>query len=173
MKEIITYKGIIQFEPENRTKKHNSQASWKKIAMVIMKGEITEYYAWFINKRYNLELNKPLRGAHISFINDSIRDINGGKGSLEEREAIWEDVKKRWNGREVEIVLNLNPRTNTTHWWLNVPEEYRTELHNIRTECGLGRPNWGIHMSIGYANEKMLFHSGYIHSMIRNGFILT
>jgi hypothetical protein len=37
----------------------------EKMAMILLDGDVTEYYAWFIQKRYNLILNKPLRGAYI------------------------------------------------------------------------------------------------------------
>jgi hypothetical protein len=37
----------------------------EKMAMILLDGDVTEYYAWFIQKRYNLILNKPL-GVHIS-----------------------------------------------------------------------------------------------------------
>ena len=75
MKDKVTLNGKLGFEPEDKTKKHREQASWKKIAMVYFDGDVSEYYAWFIKKRYNLELVRPIRGAHISFINDSLRDI--------------------------------------------------------------------------------------------------
>jgi len=103
--------------------------------MVFFEGDVAEYYAWFIKKRYNLILNKPLRGAHISFINDS------------------------------------TPKTNDEHWWLNIPHEEREQLQSIREELGLGRPYFGMHMSIGYVNEKNLPHSKYIHDLIKKGFI--
>ena len=85
---LVTLSGVIEFEPINRTKKLVSQASWKRIAMVIMEGDITEYYAWLLKRRFNLEILKPLRGAHISFINDSVRDINSGEGDLEYRDLL-------------------------------------------------------------------------------------
>ena len=58
----IRLTGKIGFDPQDYTKKHQSQASWKKIAMVFFDGDIPEYYGWFIERRYNLVLNKPLRG---------------------------------------------------------------------------------------------------------------
>ena len=167
MKNIIKVKGRIKFDPENKTNKHNNQATWKRVAMVLIDGELAEYYAWFINKRYNLPLNRPLRGAHITFINDRSSEMNGK----------WEEVKKKWDGKEIEVVLDIDPRTDSArdnssgHWWLNIPEEYRGELHGIRAELGLGRPYWGLHMALGYANSKNLGHSKYIHGLILNGFI--
>ncbi|NPV12853.1 MAG: hypothetical protein HPY57_13865 [Ignavibacteria bacterium] len=167
IKNIITYKGIIRFDPDNKTKKHLNQADWKRMALVMIDGEISELYAWFIEKRYNLKLNKPLRGAHVSFINDSVNDIRRGLNCSEsEAEVIWNSVKNKWDGKEIEISLSVDARSNAEHWWLVVPEEERKLLHSIRQELGLGRPYWGLHMSIGYANEKNIEHSKYILNLI-------
>ena len=172
MQERITLYGTIGFEPENKTNKHTTQASWKKIAMVFFDGDVAEYYAWFIKKRYNLILNKPLRGAHISFINDSMRDLTqNGQKTVEEVEALWESVKQKWDGKQIPIVLDLNPKTNDEHWWLNIPHEERGLLQSIRDELDLDRPYFGMHMSIGYVNEKNIEHSKYIHDLIKKGFI--
>ena len=113
--------GTISFHIEDKTKKHLNQAAWKKIAMVLIDGEICEYYAWFIKRRYNLPLNKPLRGAHVSFINDSMRDLTQN-GSISEADAIskWEEVKNKWNGKKIDIVLDLEPKTDDRTWWLNL-----------------------------------------------------
>lgn len=168
----ILLTGRIEFEPENITKKHNLQASWKHMAMVLFDGDITDYYAWFIKKRYNLVLNKPLRGGHISFINDSFKEMSfNGQRSMEEVKQVWNSVKKKWDGVEVPIMLDIEPRTDDKHWWLGVSREHRDGLHGIRAELGLGRPFWGLHMTIGYANEKNIEHSKYIHRLIKMGLI--
>lgn len=173
MKERITLTGRIGFEPENKTNKHLLQSSWKKIAMVFIEGDVCEYYAWFLQKRYNITLNKPIRGAHISFINDSIRDLTQNNDKSEEEILqLWEDVKTKWDGKEIDIVLDLNPKTDGRIWWLNIPNEEREGLQAIRNELGLGRPYFGMHMSIGYANEKNIEQSIYIHELIKKGFIL-
>jgi len=170
--ERITIYGKIGFEPENRTNKHRAQASWKKVAMVFIDGDICEYYAWFLQKRYNIVLNKPLRGGHISFINDSMRDFRqNGTVSDADIELKWEATKKKWNGQIIPIVLDVSPKTDDRSWWLNVPNDERVLLHDIRAELGLGRPYFGIHMSIGYANERNIEHSTYIHDIIKKGFI--
>lgn len=167
MKTTIKQKGKIVFDPPDVTNKHKKQSEWKKVAMVEIEGDISAYYAWFIQRRYNLKLNPPLRGAHITFINDRESDITGN----------WEEVKAKWDGKEVEVTLSIEPRTDsddeksTCHWWINIPEENRVELHSIRNELGLGRPHWGLHLSIGHANEKNAEHSKYIHRLIKKGLI--
>ena len=173
MNNRITLTGKIGFEPEDYTKKHKAQASWKKMAIVFIDGDITEYYSWFIQKRYNLTLNKPLRGAHISFINDSIKDMSlNGQRTIKEVDELWESVKKKWDGVEIPITLDLSPRTDDRTWWLNIPNDERTILQGIREELGLGRPFWGMHMSIGYARPGIMEeHSKYIHDLIKKNFI--
>jgi len=168
----ITLTGKIGFEPEDKTKKHKNQALWKKMAMVFLDGDICEYYAWFIMRRYNLVLNKPLRGAHISFINDSMRDLTSN-GEISEEEALnaWIKVKNRWDGKKIDIVLDLNPKSDYDHWWLNIPHDERELLQSIRTELGLGKPYWGMHMTIGIVHPKHIEYSKYIVNGIVNGFI--
>lgn len=86
--------GKIHFDVPDKTNKHKSQSSWKRVAMIMFEGEICEYYCWFIKKRYNLTLNRLLRGAHITIINDSFRDLsNNFQKSEEEVNQLWESVK--------------------------------------------------------------------------------
>lgn len=142
--------------------------------MVFIDGDVCEYYAWFLQKRYSITLNKPLRGAHISFINDSMRDLSQNNDKSEEEILqLWEDVKAKWDGKEIDIVLDLNPKTDGRIWWLDIPNEEREGLQAIRNELGLDRPYFGMHMSIGYANEKNIEHSEYLHNMMIKGFILN
>lgn len=175
--DTVTLKGKIVFDPDHKTRKHEAQGSWKRVAMVYLSGNICEYYAWFIKKRYNLPLTKPLRGAHISFINDRENQTNGK----------WDEVKKRWHNKRIEVVLSVDPRTDASHWWLVVPEDERKLLHGIRAELGLGRPFYGLHMSIGYAKDEHderhnetngqvakrmnVAHSQYIHDLLKKGLI--
>jgi hypothetical protein len=129
------------------------------MAMISIKGDITDYYAWFIKKRFNLELTKPLRGAHISFINDSIDSIAGETKA--EKQANWERVAKKWHGKKVQIVLDVRPHgvsggkfSEGGHWWLIVPHDERGGLQEIRNELGLGKPYFGMHMTIGSVVDK-------------------
>ena len=167
MNNTITLSGRIVFDPKDRTAKHKMQSSWKKVAMVIIDGDVLEYYGWFLKKRYGIILNTPLRGAHISFINDSIRDFNGGFdnpkgcGSVKDRELLWSKLKKKYHNTKIEVTLSVDVRGNGEFWWLTMPYEQREVLYKIRTEVGLPRPNLGkdkdgtlkplgIHMTLGY-----------------------
>jgi hypothetical protein len=126
-------------------------------------GDIMEYYRWFLNKRYDLKLNKLPREAHISFLNDSMNDIMMGLNCDEdEANQKFNLFKDKWNNKPIEIYLDSNLRTDGKFWWLNIPEEYRVELHEIRKELGLGRPYAGLHMSIGIVKDIDLNYSKYI-----------
>lgn len=175
MNHEITVYGKIIFEPEDKTRKHTAQSSWKRMAMLhIDHGDLADYYAWFVLKRYNLPLNKPLRGSHISFINDSLRDFSvNNTRNIEEIDTIWEAVKLKWDKKKVAVILDISPKTDDKHWWLRVTDEGRKTLQDIRTELGLGKPFWGMHMTIGHANEKFEYHSEYIHGLIKKGLITT
>lgn len=164
---MINVRGKILFDPIDYTKKHEKQSSWKRIAMVMLDGELCEYYSWFIKKRYRIRLNIPLRKAHISFINDSTNDILKGLNVPEEAlDLLWNNFKEKWDNKEIDIVLDPNARSDGNHWWLNIPEEERILLHSIRKEIGLERPFFGLHMSIGYANPNHLEHSNYIVGLV-------
>ena len=132
--------GKFLFDPVDLTNKHKKQASWKHIAIINISGEVSEYYSWFLKKRFNLVLNKPLRGSHISFINDSYFDIEKALGTNEFGvKYAWEKLKEKYNNKKTEIELNLDFRSNGKHWWLNVSEESRNFLHSIRNEINLNR----------------------------------
>jgi len=145
MKNTFKLKGKILFDPPNITSKQIRQDEWKKVACVLFDGDVCDYYRWFIKKRYNLPLMGPIRGPHITFINDSHNDL--GKQGL----AMWDRVKKYWNNKPIVIELSVDVRSDGINWWLVVPEESRGELHKIRNSLGLGRPYFGLHMTVGTA----------------------
>jgi len=189
MDNKVTYKGRIIFNPDNLTRKHRSQASWKYMAIIVFDGDLSDYYQWFIKRRYDIELSPPIRGAHISFINDSDRDIAKGLNiDVEDVDRYWKELESKWNGKEIEVTVDTNVKTNTEHWWLIIPEEEREQIHSIRAAIGLGRPFFGLHMTIGRAvncrpkidnvdtnaikaNKMNLEQSEYIHNLIKKGLI--
>ena len=177
METTLKIKGKILFDPPDKTKKHSSQGKWKKVAYIDITGDICEYYCWHMKKRFNLILNRPLRRAHITFINDSLREIGGDKP--------WNALKKKYNNKIVEVELDLQPKTDGLNWWFTVVESSRKPLHDIRQELSLGRPYWGLHMTIGsagisydeveFGRERIardnIAHSKYLHGLAKKGFI--
>lgn len=146
---MFKIKGKIIFDPINVTKKHNNQSSWKKTAMVKFDDDLYDYYAWFLKKRFNLNLNKPLRGTHFTIINDIVDD------------EIYKQAKDLFGGKEIEIsydptIIRSNEKG---HWWIKA---YSDDAQNIRNVMGLGSPYFGYHITIGLATHLELEHSKYI-----------
>lgn len=164
-RKTVVYPGVIEFDPENVSNKHIEQARWKKVALVKMDDEIIEYYKWFLYNRFKLVLNKNLRGSHVTFINDDFQRDSTLIGTPEEKLEIWEERKMEWNGQNIDITLNLDIHTNGKHWWLNVDYEHRDELHVIREEVGLGRPNFGLHFTLGHPKPENLPFSEYLNRL--------
>ena len=152
---MFQVKGKIVFDPRDRTKKHGQQSSWKKIAIVQLDCDLHKYYAWFLQKRYNLILNKPIRGSHVTIVSDI---INSKK---------WTESKKKYHGKILEFSYDPDTRTNGEYWWLRVQCE---GAKNIRRTLGLSEnPYWGLHLTIGYPNEKNIDHSFYIWGLLKKG----
>jgi len=162
---IVRVSGNMIFEPEDKTRKHRNQASWKRAAMIVTQDDMSEYYAWFIRKRFSLQLNKPLRGAHVSIVNDAERDFTNGV------EPIWSDVKRKYHEKPMDFYIDLEPRSNGEHWWFRV---YCPAGEDMREELGLKRdPFYSLHMTIGFANEKNRYHSDYILDICKRHGILS
>jgi hypothetical protein len=145
---LIKVKGILDFEPEDVTRKHKSQSSWKRTALIKTSCDMDRYYAWFLKKRFNLELNKNLRGTHVTFISDKLE------------KSIFDQASKIFNGKEIDFFIETEPRSSGLHWWLRV---YSPDAESIREALGLSRePYFGLHLTIGHANERNIEHSEYI-----------
>lgn len=145
--------GKIEFDPVNVTKKHNNQASWKKTAMVKFDCDIWEYYSWFLKKRFNLYLNKPLRGTHLTIINDKFDS---------ETEYLYDQGRQLFHGKEIRIQYDptLIRANDKGHWWINAQSD---DAKNIRSVMGLTPdPYFGFHITIGLATHLQLEHSKYI-----------
>jgi len=144
---LIKVKGILEFSPEDVTRKHKNQSSWKRVAMIRTDCDLDRYYAWFLKKRFNLELNKNLRGSHVTFISDKLE------------KSIFDEATKIFNGKEIEFFIETEPRSNGGHWWLRV---HCPDAESIREAIGLPRdPYFGLHLTIGHANNKNYLHSLY------------
>ena len=139
---MIEIKGILHFDPVNISRKHNKQASWKKIAIIKLQDDT------------DLELNRSIRGSHVTLISDIVDDV------------IWEEARKVFDGSEISVFYDPEEvRTNGTHWWLKI---YSKDSENIRVSMGLDpTPYFNFHLTIGYANNRNIEHSEYILSCIK------
>jgi hypothetical protein len=143
--------GNIKFDPINVTKKHNKQSSWKKTAIIEFNNDdIYKYYAWFIKKRFNISLNKPLRGTHVTIINEIVDD------------DVYLNAKNIFDRKDITIeydptIIEANRKG---HWWIKA---YCDDIKNIRKYMGLNPdPFFKLHLTIGLATHLQLEHSNYI-----------
>ena len=146
---MIEVQGLVDFSPEDFTRKHKNQSVWKRTAIIKTGCDLDSYYAWFLKKRFNLELNKNLRGSHVTIISDRMN------------RSVFDEGSKLFMGKPIKFYYNpFDIRTNGKHWWLNVTS---SDAENIRESLGLSRiPYFGLHLTIGHANEKNIQHSEYI-----------
>lgn len=152
---MLEIKTKIEFDPINLTDKHEKQSEWKKTVVCLADGDIDKYYAWFLERRFNLVLNRSIRKAHITIVADRITD-----------KVKYQQAKEIFNGKE--IIFTYDPeeiRSNGVDWWIKV---YNTDIEAIREFAGLERkPFFNLHMTIGYAaSEIRLEHSKYILQQI-------
>lgn len=140
---MFEVKGKISFDPINVTKKHSKQSEWKKVAIIELKDDYYSLYSWFLEKEYGVKLNKPLRGSHLTVIND----IVDNKTYLK--------AKELFEGQEITFYVDTtNVRANEKgHWWLKV---YSADAQNIRNVMGLGKSHFGFHLTIGLAAHDEL-----------------
>jgi len=139
---------------DRKTKKHRAQ-DWKLSAGVVWKDDTSAYYASFIKKRYNLELVHPLRGTHITIVNDKYRDSS----NAEVRRLIDE-----LEGEQIRFEIDTDVRTDGNHWWMKVTSP---EAHMIRHMLGFDpNPYFPFHLTIGYAKENEKDQAKYIQRQI-------
>jgi hypothetical protein len=147
-KDLIRAVGIMDWEPENKTRKHQTHSKWKRVAMIKTGCDLEMYYAWFLERRFNLVLNKTIRGSHVTFISEEI-DFK-----------TFEEASNLWHGKELEFFYEIEPRTDGKHWWLRV---HSPQAEEIRQSLGLERePYFAFHLTLGHANEKWIEHSEYV-----------
>ena len=152
---IFKQTGKIVFDPIDLTKKHTRQSEWKKSAIVLIDDpDFCAYYSWFILKRYNLELQRPLRGVHFTIINDKVNA------------RLFNQSKQLYDNNIINLEYGVDPRTDNKNWWVGVKSE---DAEKIRFTAGLEpRPYWGFHLTIGRADGTLReAHSTYIHGLIK------
>jgi hypothetical protein len=154
---MFELRGKIKFDPINFTRKHNKQSSWKKVAMIQLDDDIYAYYSWFIEKRFGIKLNKPIRGTHFTIINDIIDN------------DVYLQAKDIFDGKDITFFIDpTNIKANSTgHWWIKV---YSDDAQNIRNAMGLGEAYFGFHLTIGLATHENLEQSEYIRICQTEGF---
>lgn len=149
--------GKLVFDVEKLTKKHLKQSSWKRTAIILIDNtDFCRYYSWFIKKRYNLELQMPIRGLHLTLINDRVTN-----------EIDYLNAVNKYQGKRISFEYDTNLQTNGKTWWLPA---YCEEGEKIRELAGLSKkPYYDFHISIGRADGDLrIEHSMYIYRLITN-----
>lgn len=153
---MFTAEGILIIDPAIMTKKQERQSSWKKTAYIKLMCDIDEYYRWLLNTRFNLRLNPPIRGAHVTIINDKFND-----------DKAWAEFREAFNKKRVKFEYNPELiRTDSMSWWINVKSD---DAQNLRDVLGLGKPYYGFHLTVGQISKDVpwqIAHSKYIHQQI-------
>jgi hypothetical protein len=170
----IEITGNLHFDLTHISKKHKSQSNWKDVGLVLFNDDSADLYSWLIKKRFNISLNKPIRGFHLTLINDKLSDSNL---LIEE----FNEKKKIFNGKPIRVQYSTDVRTNGEHWWLKA---WSKEAEDIRRLFGLKpEPYWNFHLTIGYVAQgnpdkkgliynQMWEHSHYIHNLIKTNRVI-
>lgn len=158
-KNIIIGKGILKFDPVNKTKKHDNQSAWKKIAMVMINDDTHKYYQWLIEREYKFIQGKeantnwmgsPLRGPHVTIINERIDDI-----------SIWNDLVEKYDNTELYFFYNIENglRNNGKHIYYKIDCPVADQ---IRQYGNLGDPYFGYHLTIGLVPSEVNYRKDHI-----------
>lgn len=145
---MIKIKGKIKFDPIPKTEKHIKQSEWKKQMVIDIGGDLDLFYAKFIEKFYLIYLIRPHRLSHLTIVADRYSN-----------EKLWEKVKKKYDGKYVDITYDPDVRGNHEYWWLRA--ECKTG-DKIRKELGLGKPFFPYHITIGSVKEKEVEYNNYV-----------
>ena len=162
MKHDQFIQGKLLFDPVDLTKKHGLQSTWKKNVIAVIDDEdFCEYFAWFIKKRYNLKIVDPIRGAHLTIINDKLID------GIDATERKYSRSKSMFNGKVIDITYDLDIRTDGKYWWFKAQSN---EAIMVRQHIGLQpTPYFGFHLTVGRVEgrEYEKEHGKYIHRLIK------
>lgn len=140
----------IIWDLENVTNKHVLQSSWKRTIIASVEGDLCDYYRWFIFKRFGTQLNPPLRGPHITIVNDRIEDF-------EEFDLKVNELSKRIS--TISIDLDLVVRYGPEHIWFRCLSPSSMEIREL---LGLGKPHMGFHVTIGSYRKNQLDQANWI-----------
>jgi hypothetical protein len=152
----------IIFDPADLTRKHEKHSAWKKhVIAFIDEPDFCDYFSWFIKKRYNLALVPPIRGVHMTVVNDRLSD------GIDSDETKYRRSKELYDGMMIDINYNTDVRTDGKYWWFNAQSN---DALFIRQQIGLKpTPYFGFHITVarveGREFEKE--HGIYVHNLIK------
>jgi len=146
--KIFKLEANIEFEPSHISKKHARQGEWKKVVILTTGCDIHKYYSWFLQSRFDLKLNSPVRGTHLTIVSDRVDS------------DLWESAKHKYDSKKMSFYYENILRSNGEHWWLRA---WSPEAERLRSIMGLERdPFYSFHVTIGNTNPKTQEFSEYI-----------
>lgn len=154
--------GKVVFDPVELTRKHVAHSAWKKsVIALIDDAEFSDYFSWFIKKRYNLTMVAPQRGVHLTIVNDKLED------GIDATERKYSRSKSMFDGKVIDIKYDLDVRTDGHYWWFKAVSNGAIQ---IRQKIGL-KPigHYGLHLTISRVEgrEYEREHGQYVHRLIQ------
>lgn len=154
MLKLIKSYGTITFDPEPI--KDPTGKMFKPWWMIIkVECDITQFYSWWLEKRYGIKLQRPAWGAHISVIRNEMSEV-------------WDVFKNKLDGGLLNFEYDPIPKSNGQHWWLKV---FSDDIYKIRNDMGYGEMEFSPHLTIGTPTPKTLEQSYYIWRLHMKGLL--
>ncbi len=97
---------------------------------------IIEYYGYWMEKMFDIKLQKPKHGAHITVIREE-----------QIEDSIYDSLWEKDQNKEIQFDYSNKIQTNGEHFWLPIKCD---ELLDIRGSMGLVKKGrFSLHMTVG------------------------
>ena len=128
--------GKFIFSPSRPGLKKTHRAFDNAVILKVDNG-ISEYYSWWLNRKYGISLSKPAWGTHITVVSDKdrVKDIES-----------FNKIKSSLDGKMIQVPYEVDLRKQWQFWVLEV--QPTKEMIEIRKSLGL-RENFPFHITIG------------------------
>lgn len=128
--------GKFIFSPDRPGLKKAHRAFDNAVILKVDNG-ITEYYSWWLNRKYGMVLSKPAWGTHITVVSDKdrVKDLNS-----------FNLLKNRFNGKIVQVPHLVVVKKQWQFWVVDVKPT--NEMIEVRKSLGL-KENFPFHITIG------------------------
>lgn len=111
--------------------------SFDRAVILKLDNGVVEYYAWWLRRKYGIQVSLPAWGAHITVVSDKDRVKDG---------IAFEALKKRFEGKILNVSHDVYLKKKWQFWVLDVtPTE---EMLKVRRDLGLNE-DFPFHITIG------------------------
>lgn len=132
--EWIASRGRLIYRPQQSFSLRKKRQVDTHHTIVTADAGLSEYYRWWIEKRFHLWIQPPMLNLHVSIFN--------GKEVIPESAA---EVLSGLHDSFVEYEYSVNVQQHWKFWVLPVRSK---QLEQIRNLCGVA-PNYHFHITIG------------------------